>query len=328
MKRRGIGVKIMGSFLTVATIGLIVGIVGWNGIKTSEENAWTISLIAMISGTLLALGLGISLSVSIVRPINKIIRDLKGSAEQVASASFQVTSSSRTLAEGTSVQAASIEEASSSLEEMSSMVQNNADHARECKRIMKEEASATFKMIEERMGRMKTAIEETVKTSAETAKIIKTIDEIAFQTNLLALNAAVEAARAGESGAGFAVVAGEVRNLAMRAAEAARNTSHLIQDANGKIKEASDLNEQVVEALKRNSQLAGIVGGLVKEIAAATQKEAQEIGQVNKAVADMDKVVQQVAANAEESASTAEQMTAQAERMKNMVDELLALAKA
>jgi hypothetical protein len=295
------------------------------GMKAQTGRAATLSLVAMISGILLALGLGVSLSISIVRPIRRIINGLKGGAEQVASASSQVSSSSQTLAEGTSAQAASIEEASSSLKEMSSMIQNNADHARECKRIMREEAAVTFKMIEERMGRMKTAIGETVNTSAETAKIIKTIDEIAFQTNLLALNAAVEAARAGEAGAGFAVVAGEVRNLAMRAAEAAKNTSHLIQDANGKIKEASDLNEQVVEALKRNSELAGNVGGLVKEIAAASQKGAEGIEQVNKAVEDMDRVVQQTAANAEESASTSEEMTAQAELMKNMVNELFSL---
>jgi methyl-accepting chemotaxis protein len=150
-------------------------------------------------------------------------------------------------------------------------------------------------------------------SSDETAKIIKTIDEIAFQTNLLALNAAVEAARAGEAGAGFAVVADEVRNLAMRAAEAAKTTAGLIEENIKDIKEGSELVASTDEAFKQlvrdNSNK---VGELVGEIAAASQEQSQGVEQVNNAMADMDKITQQNAASAEQSASASEQLNSQA----------------
>jgi methyl-accepting chemotaxis protein len=254
-----------------------------------------------------------------------VITGLSEAAEQVASASGQVSSASQSLAEGASEQAASLEETSSSLEELSTMTKQNADNAGQCDRIMKEEVAANFKTVSERLAQMQKAIADTVKAGEETSRIIKTIDEIAFQTNLLALNAAVEAARAGEAGAGFAVVADEVRNLAMRAAEAAKNTASLIEGSNRRIKETSDLNSQVVEAMQLNASLGQKVSNLVSEVSAASNEQAQGIGQINKAVAEMDKVVQQVAANAEESASASEEMNAQAEEMKLFVEEMLAL---
>jgi methyl-accepting chemotaxis protein len=175
------------------------------------------------------------------------------------------------------------------------------------------------------MGELTHSMEEISKASEETFKIIKTIDEVAFQTNLLALNAAVEAARAGEAGAGFAVVADEVRNLAMRAAEAAKNTSDLIESTVKKIKDGGDLVATTNDAFGLVAQSAAKVGELVAEIAAASNEQAQGIGQVNTAVAEMDKVVQQNAANAEESASASEEMNAQAEQMKTIVAQLVAL---
>ncbi|MBN1103151.1 MAG: hypothetical protein JXL84_07035 [Deltaproteobacteria bacterium] len=286
------------------------------------------SLMVIILGAAIALGslIGIGITRSITGPIGRIIADLKESADQVTVGSNQVSAASQSLAEGSSEQAASIEETSSSLEEMSSMIRKSAQNTEESRRIMKEDAGANFRLIRERMNCMKQAIQEAVKTSEETARIIKTIDEIAFQTNLLALNAAVEAARAGEAGAGFAVVAGEVRNLAMRAAEAAKNTEALIHGSNKQIQGTAELNEQVVEALNQNADVARKVGLLIGEIASASNEQAQGIEQLNKAVAEMDKVVQRNAASAEETASASEEMNAQAERMRDVVEELFSIA--
>ena len=261
---------------------------------------------------------------SVTRPVNRIIEGLNDGSEQVASASSQVSTASQSLAEGSSEQAASIEETSSSLEEMASMTRQNADHANQADNLMKE-AKESVEGANTSMNELTFSMGEISKASDETSKIIKTIDEIAFQTNLLALNAAVEAARAGEAGAGFAVVADEVRNLALRAAEAAKNTSALIEDTTRKVKGGSELVEKTNQAFSEVSDKAAQVAGLLGEISAASSEQAQGIDQVNKAVAEMDKVVQQNAANAEESASASEEMSAQAEQMKGMVNELVVL---
>ncbi len=296
----------------------------------SEDAAATYKkTLTMLMG-ILGLGLlaGILLAWSITRgitkPLRMVIEGLAEASEQVASGSGQVSSASQQLAEGASQQAASIEETSSSLEEMSSMTKQNADNAEKARSMM-EEAFQIVQKVDKHMGDMAVAIGEITRSSEETGKIIKTIDEIAFQTNLLALNAAVEAARAGEAGAGFAVVADEVRNLAMRAAEAARNTSNLIENTIKAVHNGGDLTQATQEAFTENMEIAAKVNELVAGIAAASTQQAQGIEQVNIAVADMDKVVQQVAANGEESASASEEMTAQADQMKDFVTGLIHL---
>lgn len=258
---------------------------------------------------------------SIALPVGQIAGDLNDASEQVAAASSQIASASQSLAEGASEQASALEETSSSLEEMSSMTKQNADNAGQAKALMAEARQIVDK-VDAQMKNMVKGIQDVTKSSEETGKIIKTIDEIAFQTNLLALNAAVEAARAGEAGAGFAVVANEVRNLAMRAADAAKNTSDLIENTIVTVKHSRDLTQQTQEAFKENMEISNKIDHLVNEIAAASSEQAQGIGQIGKAVAEMDKVVQQTAANAEESASAAEEMNAQAQNLKGYVTDL------
>ena len=251
---------------------------------------------------------------SIVGPLGKLIEGLALSSAQLTSASGQVAAASQVLAEGSSTQAAAIEETSASLEEMSSMTQQNAASAQDADQLMKQ-TNAVVQTANEEMQGLDTSMREISQASAETQKIVKTIDEIAFQTNLLALNAAVEAARAGEAGAGFAVVAEEVRNLAGRAAEASRNTAGLIDETVRKIEAGAQLVGRTNQAFAEVSANAARVGTLVSNIASASNEQAQGIAQVAQAVTGMDQVTQSNAASAEESASAAQQMSAQAEHM-------------
>lgn len=288
------------------------------------NRAKSLSLGGMVGGFFLSLALGLLLSVSISRPIQRIIEGLSSSSELVASASTQVSTTSQSLAEGASQQAASLEETSSSLEEMTSMTRGNADHARQADALMGETAQVV-RTANIAMGDLTKSMEEITAASEETAKIIKTIDGIAFQTNLLALNAAVEAARAGEAGAGFAVVADEVRSLARRAAEAAKNTADLIEATVGKVKEGSDMVSKTAAAFSQVNESAGKVKELVSEIAAASQEQAQGAEQINKAVMQMNQVTQQVAAHSEESASAAQELSAQSLEMEGLVTGLITL---
>lgn len=306
------------------------------GIKNTDTGATAAAASLASSTYVLIIGLGVAsvfgvvtalfISRSITKQLNKVSASLTQGSEQVESASGQVASSSQAMAEGASEQASSLEETSASLEEMASMVRQNADGASQARNMAGDAQSAAEKG-REAMKRMMQAIGEIKKSSDETAKIIKTIDEIAFQTNLLALNAAVEAARAGDAGKGFAVVAEEVRNLAQRSAEAAKNTSALIEQSQRNSDNGVSVSGEVAGILEEIAGAAGKVAQLASEVAAATDEQAKGIDQVNKAVAEMDKVTQANAANSEEAASASEELAAQAKELSEMAGFLDALVK-
>ena len=281
-----------------------------------------VSSAGLLSAVLLMWGIGRG----VTKPLKGIIKRLTEASNQVLWGSGQVSASSQQLAEGSSEQAASVEETSASLEEISSMIRQNANSATHADGLVKE-ANLAVSDANDSMANLTESMNEISHASEETFKIIKTIDEIAFQTNLLALNAAVEAARAGEAGAGFAVVADEVRTLSKRAAEAAGNTSGLIQGTVQKVNEGGNLVTATNQAFSRVAESASRVGELIAEIAAASGEQTEGIEQINRAVGEMEHVIQQNSANAEESAGSAQEMSAQAEQMQEMVGELVALVR-
>jgi len=278
-------------------------------------------------GLLLAVALVVAglLSWQIVRSTTRVLRDLAGNldqgATQTASAARQVSAASQTLSSGASEQAASVEETSASLEEISSMIRSTADNAEKAKALAGE-AHAVAQAGSRTMVEMTQAMAAIDTSSAEVAKIVKNIDEIAFQTNILALNAAVEAARAGEAGAGFAVVADEVRSLAQRSAAAAKETADKIEAAIASSRKGSLSCSKVGESLAQIAAKVSSTDSLVGEIATAAREQAQGIEQINTAITQMDQVTQSNSASAEESASAAEELDAQAASLKDMVGRL------
>jgi len=305
----------------------------WNqdvALKTTDQmihtaqSAKRVAIAIAIVSVLIAIALGWVIIRSINRILNNVASSLADGSDQVASAAGQVSSSSQSLAEGASEQAASLEETSSSLEEMSSMTKRNADNAQMANDLAKQARAAADKGSTD-MHAMSSAMEAIKVSSDDIAKIIKTIDEIAFQTNILALNAAVEAARAGEAGMGFAVVADEVRNLAQRSAQAAKETAAKIEGAITKTGQGVEISGTVVQTLNDIVAKVRQVDELISEVAGASREQTQGITQINTAVGQMDKVTQSNAANAEESAAAAEELNAQAASMKESVNELLQL---
>jgi len=294
----------------------------------SIQSATTSSKLGILIGLIGALCVGMAVSFAITRTTNRVLshvaEELGEGAAHVVRAADQVAASSQSLAEGSSQQAASLEETSSSLEELSSMTRRNSQNSQQADALAKEARTAAEKGSAD-MRQMTAAMEGLKTSSDDIAKIIKTIDEIAFQTNILALNAAVEAARAGEAGMGFAVVADEVRSLAQRCATAAKETSAKIEGTIAKTKQGVEISAEVDKALADIVSRAREVDRLVAEVAGATHEQSQGIDQINKAVSEMDKVTQSNAASAEESAAAAQELNAQSQSVQGVVGELLAL---
>ncbi len=262
---------------------------------------------------------------STCRTLASAVVDLSEGAAQVAAAAGEVSASSQSLAQGSSEQAASLEETSASSEQVSSMAHKNIKNSREAAAVVIE-SQQKFERTNQALDQMVQAMGDITSESGKISKIIKTIDEIAFQTNILALNAAVEAARAGEAGMGFAVVADEVRSLAQRSAQAAKDTTALIEESIARSSDGKTKVDQVADAVLTMIHDFARVKTLVEEVNRGSQEQTLGIEQIGKAMAQMEQVTQQTAANAEESASAAEQLNAQSEALKAIVGRLAAIA--
>ena len=289
---------------------------------TTRTNTLVVAMpiAAIIIGSLLS----VVITRGITKPINRIITSLTEGATQVTEAAGQVSTASQQLAEGASEQASSLEETSSALEEMAAMTRTNAENAKQANELA-DQARTAAQAGDQTMTKLNDAMTGINESSDRISKIIKVIEEIAFQTNLLALNAAVEAARAGEHGKGFAVVAEEVRNLAHRSAQAAQETTGLIDESVQRARDGGGVAREVGEALTEIVSDVAKVSELIHGIAQASSEQAQGVDQVNTAVAQMDKVTQGNAAGAEESASAAEELSAQAVSVNSVVGELASL---
>ncbi len=286
--------------------------------------AHRIKLGLAVAAVVLGVGAALYISRRVTRSIAKIAASMAEGADQVAMAATQMSEASQILASGASEQAAGAEEASATIEELSAMTKQSADHASTAKTV-----SATVRTAAEggtaQVAEMRVAMAEIKASSDGIAKIVKTIDEIAFQTNILALNAAVEAARAGEAGLGFAVVADEVRSLAGRAADSARETAAKIEDAIQKSGRGVQLSSAVADSLGNIAGSVREVDKLVAGIADASAEQSRGIEQLTAGINQVDRTTQATASSAEETASAAEELAAQAESMRGSVAALLEL---
>lgn len=305
----------------IAVEANIAGVQETRDIENQAQSLTKGALVASISALVLATGLTIALVRTICRPIDLAVHNMISGAEQVSTASGQVSAASQLLAEGASEQAAALEETSASLEEMAAMTQRNSDHAVRADALMRA-TMTTIQEADETMREMGCSMREIAEASNSTAKVIATIDEIAFQTNLLALNAAVEAARAGEAGAGFAIVADEVRRLAQRAAEAANDTGRQIEITVAKVLGGKVMVEKSLRAFREVKERSDDIASLIGEIATASGEQAQGIALINQAVSQMDVVTQQNSATAEESAASATELNGLSANMTSVVKEL------
>jgi methyl-accepting chemotaxis protein len=253
-----------------------------------------------------------------VQNLEAALADVGAAADQVSSAGTQISSGAHTLADGASHQATALERISSGLQELAQVSKRNAASAHGACAVA-EQTRARARDGLDSMLRLTEAVERIKSSSHATARIVRTIDDIAFQTNLLALNAAVEAARAGDAGRGFGVVADEVRNLAMRSAEAARTTADLIEELVRDAECGAHLKIEVLRSLDAIDQQTANMETAVADISRSSEQQYRDVGQATAALHDLNAVTEQVASSSEESAQTAEELSRQADRMQAMI---------
>lgn len=310
-----IGLKIVIGILFVELISLASGVT----VGVNINSHWVI--LGVLLTIVVSQYIAWLVTNNIEGSVKTVLEDLSDTSTNLTSLSRELTSTGHKLAEGSSQQAASIQETSSTLEESSSMVHQTTQNTKEAEILARKTKEYANKGNSE-MQVMLEAMEELKRSSAEISKIIRVIDEIAFQTNILSLNAAVEAARAGDAGKGFAVVAEEVRNLAQRSAQAAKDTAHIIESNIDLSEKCLKITEQVSGSLVEINDESGKVNELLGEISTASQEQEIGIGQINKAISQMEHVLQANAATAQESAKSAERLTIYEETLKGIMSEL------
>jgi methyl-accepting chemotaxis protein len=295
------------------------------GVQAHSINQRWLAL-AVFGVTILVSAVIVNLTIrrSITGPILKVIEGVQGATDQSANVSARMSQAGQAVSRDAQEQAACIEETSASLEEISATTRENANRAGEADRLMRE-ATQTVSRATQAMDDLKTSMDVISKSSHQVAAVLKSIDEIAFHTNILALNAAVEAARAGEAGAGFSVVADEVRSLAQRAAEAARSSGDIIEKTVADVSKGVQLVALAHGAFNEVSNTISGGSTVVTQIAASSEEQARGISSIGQAITRIETVTQSNVANAQETVSAAADMTAQVETTRKHIEELVAV---
>jgi len=296
-----------------------------SALETSSVHQSSFAL-AVFAITLIVAGAIVHLTIkrSITGPVVRVIAGVQEAANESARAAAQMAQSGAEVSNNAQEQAACIEETSASLEEISATTRQNADRAGEADRLM-QTVRQTVERAARSMDDLNSSMTLISKSSQQVAGVLKNIDEIAFHTNILALNAAVEAARAGEAGAGFSVVADEVRSLAHRAAEAARNSSAIIDQTVEHVSKGVELVGQAHAAFQQVSVTIGNGSQIVSQIAASSDEQARGVSNIGQAVSRIEQLTQRNVANAQQTAEGASEMTTQVEGTRKYLDELVAV---